>query len=135
MRELLPSLLWVAVGSSGGGAARFLISGVVARAIGETFPWGTLVVNVSGALAIGVLAASSGHAGLMSRPEAWPLAATGFLGSYTTVSSFSLQTLTLARDGEWLKAIGNILLSLLLCLSAVTLGIVAASAAFAGGTA
>lgn len=52
---------------------------------------------------------------------------TGFLGSYTTVSSFSLQTLALARDGEWTKAAGNVLLSLLLCLAAVAAGIFAGS--------
>ena len=62
-------------------------------------------------------------------PIAWQFAVTGFVGSYTTVSSFSLQTLALVRDGEIMRAGGNVLLSLALCLSAVALGYVAAIAA------
>src|SRR3546814_5250023 len=89
---------------------------LVARAIGETFPWGTMVVNITGAFGIGVLAALARRQGLLIFPEAWSIAATGLLGSYTTVSSFSLLTLARAREGEWLRAAGNIVLSLALCL-------------------
>src|SRR3546814_9498999 len=89
---------------------------LVARAIGETFPWGTMVVNITVAFGIGVLAALARRHGLLIFPEAWSIAATGLLGSYTTVSSFSLQTLALAREGEWLRAAGKIVLSLALCL-------------------
>lgn len=126
MPELAWLVAWVAAGSAFGGVARFFVSGVVARAFGETFPWGTMVVNVTGAFGIGVLAALARRQGVFSLPEAWPLAVTGFLGSYTTVSSFSLQTLALAREGGWLRATGNIVLSLVLCLSAAALGLVAA---------
>lgn len=126
-------IAWVAAGSALGGLARFFVSGLVARTVGETFPWGTLVVNITGAFAIGVLAVLARHQGLSSLPSAWPLAVTGFLGSYTTVSSFSLQTLTLAREGEWLRATGNIVLSLALCLGAAALGMVAAVGAAGAG--
>jgi CrcB protein len=121
--DVIRGLLWVALGSVFGGMARFLISGAVARRVGETFPWGTIIVNVSGALAIGVLGglASTGQ-GIFATPNPWFFAVTGFLGCYTTVSSFSLQTLSLARNGEMKRAAGNALLSVLLCLAAVALG-------------
>jgi CrcB protein len=123
MQELLSELLWVALGGVLGGTMRYFVSGLVARKIGETFPWGTLVVNATGAFAIGLVGSS-----LLQMPALWQFAVVGLLGSYTTVSSFSLQTLALARDGELLRASGNVVLSLLLCLSAVTLGIGAAAA-------
>ncbi|MCI0518211.1 MAG: fluoride efflux transporter CrcB [Woeseiaceae bacterium] len=119
----------VALGSGLGGAARFFVSGLVGRHIGETFPWGTMVVNVSGAFAIGIIAAAaSGHA-VFDMSDTWQFTVVGVLGSYTTVSSFSLQTLALARDGDYLRAGGNMLLSLTLCLSAVALGFAVAAAA------
>lgn len=121
--DVLYGLIWVALGSIFGGMARFFVSGMVARRVGETFPWGTMTVNVSGAFIIGVFGgfAASGH-GIFATPGPWLLAVTGFLGCYTTVSSFSLQTLALARDGEGGRAAGNVLLSLGLCLSAVAAG-------------
>lgn len=135
MTEVAAFLALVAVGSALGGMARFFVSGLVAHAIGETFPWGTLVVNVTGAFSIGILACLAENDHLATWPQAWPLAVTGFLGSYTTVSSFSLQTLALARDGEWRRAATNVVLSLALCLAAVTLGFVAGQAAIAAGVA
>lgn len=135
MADLAILLTWVAGGSAVGGVARYFVSGVVARAFGETFPWGTMAVNVTGAFAIGVLSVLAESHALFSRPEAWPLAVTGFLGSYTTVSSFSLQTLALMRDGEWLGVVGNVLLSLVLCLSAVAAGVIGSRALVSAGLA
>jgi CrcB protein len=125
--DVIKGLLWVALGSIFGGMARFWISGMVARRVGETFPWGTMTVNVSGAFAIGLFGglASTGH-GIFATPDPWLFAVTGFLGCYTTVSSFSLQTLTLAREGEALRAAGNVMGSVVLCLAAVMLGFAAA---------
>jgi fluoride exporter len=120
--EMLLDAFLVAVGASVGTPARFFISGVVARRFGETFPWGTLVVNASGCVIMGVVAAFARAHGLSSGSQLWLLAATGFLGSYTTVSSFALQTRALVRDGENRPAVGYILLSLLLCLVAVAVG-------------
>jgi CrcB protein len=128
MLDALIGLVWVALGCAIGGTARFFVSGLVGRRIGETFPWGTMAVNVSGAFAIGVIAALAGGQTAFQSPAAWQFAVVGFLGSYTTVSSFSLQTLALARDGEWRRAVGNVVLSLLLCLSAVALGFLAGTA-------
>lgn len=127
------ALLWVALGSALGGAARFFVSGLVARAVGETFPWGTMTVNATGSFAIGALAAMA-DAGLVSNlAHVWPVAVTGFLGSYTTVSSFSLQTLALVRDGEMARAGGNVLASLLLCLASVAVGFAVVQAGVGGG--
>lgn len=132
MLELILGLAWVATGSALGGAARFLVSGLVARAIGETFPWGTMTVNVTGSLALGALAARVDSGGL--EPALWQLAAVGFLGSYTTVSSFSLQTLALVRDGDVARAAGNVALSLALCLGAAAAGFAAGPALAGAGS-
>lgn len=120
--DTIEGAVWVALGGALGGMARFWLSGVVARRIGETFPWGTIVVNVSGAFAIGVVAAVAAGHGIFAAARPWQFAVIGFLGCYTTVSSFSLQTLALARDGERTRAAGNLVLSLSLCLAAVSAG-------------
>lgn len=129
LRMVLIGLAWVALGSAVGGAARFLVSGLVGRRIGETFPWGTMAVNVTGAFAIGIIAAAAVRHASFHEPASWQFAVVGILGSYTTVSSLSLQTLALARDGEYARAGGNVALSLALGLSAVALGFAAGSAA------
>ena len=119
----MASYLWIAIGSALGGMARYWCSGVAARLIGETFPWGTMTINVTGAFLIGIFGALATHPGsLFASPTPWLFAVTGFLGCYTTVSSFSLQTLTLARNGEQLHALGNIVFSVGLCLAAVSCG-------------
>ena len=120
--DIIEGAVWVALGGALGGMARFWLSGIVARRVGETFPWGTMVINVSGAFAIGVLAAAATGHGIFAAVRPWQFAVTGFLGCYTTVSSFSLQTLALARDGERTWAAGNLVLSLSLCLAAVSGG-------------
>src|ERR1017187_10552621 len=117
--------LWVAIGGALGSVGRFWLSGFVANRFGETFPWGTLVINVTGSFAIGVigsLASPEGRMDSQSRALATQFLMYGICGGYTTFSSFSLQTLNLARDGEWLYAGGNVILSVILCLVAVWLG-------------
>jgi CrcB protein len=114
---------WVALGGALGSVARYWCSGVVANAVGETFPWGTLIVNVLGSLLIGFVATVSGTDGrFLIPPEARQFMMVGILGGFTTFSSFSLQTLTLARDGEWLLAGANVVGSVVLCLIAVWVG-------------
>lgn len=120
-------LVLLAVTSAAGGAARFLVSGLVARGFGESFPWGTLVVNATGAFAVGVLAAAADSGVFAETSLAWPAAVTGFLGSYTTVSSWNL-----LRDGARARAAGNVLLSLLPCLCAVALGFVTTRTSLGG---
>lgn len=128
--DTIDAVIWVSLGSVLGGMARFWLSGLVARRVGETFPWGTMVINVSGAFLIGVLAASAAGHGTFAAVRPWQFAVTGFLGCYTTVSSFSLQTLSLARDGQISLAAWNTVLSLALCLLAVVAGFAAGLHAF-----
>lgn len=117
------SYLWIFIGSGLGGVARFGASGFVARRFGETFPWGTLLVNVTGSFIIGCFATLTGPEGRwFVSPSARQFVMLGVCGGYTTFSSFSLQTLSLARDGEWFKAGANSALSFALCLVAVWLG-------------
>jgi len=119
----MSGLVSVILGSALGGIARYFLSGFVARRVGETFPWGTLIINVSGAFVIGIFGGlAENPASMFASPDPWLFAVTGFLGCYTTVSSFSLQTLTLARNGERSHAVGYVALSVGLCLAAAALG-------------
>ena len=120
--------IWIAVGSALGGVLRYWCSGVAARLIGETFPWGTLIVNVVGSFVIGLVFALTGPDGrLLVSSTARQFIMVGLCGGFTTFSSFSLQTLNLIRDGELLLAGANIAGSVLLCMLAVWLGHIAAA--------
>jgi fluoride exporter len=115
--------LWIGLGSALGGMARYWMSGAIARAIGETFPWGTLVVNVLGSFIIGFIAVLTAPDGRIFIGSTTRLALmAGFCGGYTTFSSFSLQTLNLLNDGEYLYAGANIVISVVVCLVAVWAG-------------
>ena len=120
---MLSGVIAIVVGSVLGGSARYFVSGVIARRLGETFPWGTVTINATGGFLIGIFGALATHPGsVFASPDPWLFAVTGFLGCYTTVSSFSLQTLTLARNGEQAAALGNVVASVGLCLFAVSCG-------------
>lgn len=115
------SYLWIAFGGALGSVARFACSEWM-QARWNTFPWGTLLVNVLGSLAIGALAG-------MTDGERWSLPLVlrqfwmiGVLGGFTTFSSFSLQTLQLVRSGSLLLAGVNVAASVILCLFAAWLG-------------
>src|ERR1700690_1091575 len=115
--------IWIAVGSALGGVCRFALSGYVANHFGRTFPWDILIINITGSFLIGFFAT------LTEPPEGrWFVSAegrqffmVGICGGYTTFSAFSLQTLKLAQDGEWLHAGGNVAGSVVFCLAAVWL--------------
>ncbi|HEY3798345.1 MAG TPA: fluoride efflux transporter CrcB [Caulobacteraceae bacterium] len=121
--------LWVALGGALGSMARYGCSRLVAGWIGETFPWGTLIINVVGSLVIGFFAGLTGPDGrLIVAPDFRQFVLVGICGGYTTFSSFSLQTLNLARDGDMVAAGGNIVASVVACLVAVWLGAAGAAA-------
>ncbi|HYH19324.1 MAG TPA: fluoride efflux transporter CrcB [Azospirillum sp.] len=124
----MTTYLWVALGGAIGSVARFWAGGVAVAALGEAFPWGTLFVNVLGSFIIGVTAVLTGPEGRLAIPgDARVFVMVGLCGGFTTFSSFSLQTLGLMQDGAWLRAGGNVVLSVLLCLTAVWAGHAAAS--------
>ncbi|MCW3473992.1 fluoride efflux transporter CrcB [Rhodovastum sp. RN2-1] len=115
--------LWVALGGAVGSVARYWTGLAAARAWGEAFPWGTLTINVLGSFIIGFFATLTLPDGPMpASANLRVLVMVGFCGGYTTFSSFSLQTLTLVRAGDWPGAMANMALSVLLCLAAVTAG-------------
>lgn len=117
------SYLLVGIGGAIGSVARFWVSGLVATRFGQTFPLGTLVVNVTGSFVIGLLAALSEPEGRwLLNPSLRQFFMIGICGGYTTFSSFSLQTLSLAQEGEWFHAAMNSIASFALCLFAVWLG-------------
>ena len=120
--------LWVAIGSALGGMARYGFGLFASRMWGDAFPWGTIIINIVGSFVIGFF-------GTLTIPDG-PMPASvgmrtfvmvGICGGFTTFSSFSLQTLSLARDGSFVGALANIAISVVLCLAAVTLGHVLAA--------
>ena len=116
------SYILVILGGALETGARFWMSGFIAERGGEFFPLGTLVVNVSGSFVVGFFAAFTDPRRAGSCVAAIPaIFMIGVCGGYTTFSSFSLQTLDLARDGDWLKVL-NTVLSFACCVTAVWLG-------------
>jgi CrcB protein len=117
---------WLGLGGALGTMARYWLNGVVSNYF-VSFPMGTLVINVTGSFLITFFGALTDPEGRwLVSPTSRMFFMTGICGGYTTFSSFSLQTLNLARDGEWLYAGLNVLLSVALCLLAAWLGYVAA---------
>jgi CrcB protein len=113
----------VVLGGLIGGSTRFVVSDIVGRKLGAIFPWGTLVVNVSGALAIGVFAGLARlPGGPLESASAHAFVVSGLLGGYTTVSSFSLQTLNLLLSDKTALAALNVAASSILPLLAVAGG-------------
>jgi CrcB protein len=120
--------LWIGFGSALGGISRYGCSRWIATSFGETFPWGTMAVNVIGSFVIGFFATISGPDGrLIISPEIRIFVMVGFCGGYTTFSSFSLATLDLIRNRDFAEAGMNIVLSVVLCMIAVWLGYVGAA--------
>lgn len=121
-------LLLVGVGSFAGGVSRYVVGRAIAAQLGTAFPWHTLAINVTGSLAIGLLAAlllrTGEPAGVAEGTiDAWRLLMiVGFLGGYTTFSSFSIELLTLLREGRAPAAFGYALSSTALGLAACAAG-------------
>lgn len=115
--------LAVAAGGAAGSLLRYWATLLAARLGWATFPWSTIAINVVGSFIIGWFATTTLPTGPSpASHEARLLVMTGLCGGFTTFSAFSLQTLDLARSGDWTSAAANVLLSVVLCLAAVALG-------------
>jgi CrcB protein len=132
----MAAYLWVAIGSALGGMARHWCNTVAVKWLGVAFPWGTLFINILGSFVIGLFFGLTGVDGRFdASTNAKLFVMVGICGGYTTFSAFSLQTLTLAQDGEWLRAGAYIMASVALCLFAVWIGYAIATAVNAAGPA
>jgi CrcB protein len=119
--------LAISIGAVLGANTRYLVGGWIADRLGSAFPYGTLFINATGSFVIGVvltLATERVGAPWWVRPGI----AIGFLGSYTTFSTFSYETLSLVESGSWLAAAANVAGSVAACLVGVALGVILARA-------
>ena len=119
--------LWVSVGALAGANLRYFVSRLAAKLISTSFPYGTLIINVTGSLLLGFFLAWTTERVLVD-PKWRLLVAIGFCGSYTTFSSFAFETMAYFEQGHWLLFTTNLLLNNLLCLVAVLAGIAIARA-------
>jgi fluoride exporter len=116
---------YIAFFGAAGCLTRFLVSGWVHTFAGRSLPWGTLVVNVAGSFLLGLLMEWSLRSALLSAEVRIGLTV-GFLGGFTTFSTFSYETIRMLEEGSFLQAGANIVLQLLVCLVFVAAGILAA---------
>jgi CrcB protein len=113
--------LAISIGAVLGANIRYILGGWIAERSSTSFPWATLVINASGSLMIGLVLTLVTER-IAAPPWVRPMIAIGFMGSYTTFSTFSWETLALARDGAWLAAGANVALSITACLVGVYAG-------------
>jgi fluoride exporter len=118
-------LAWVCLGSALGGGARYLVSLAALSALGTSFPWGTLVVNVVGSYLIGFIMHVALETTLIP-PTLRIFLTTGVMGGLTTYSAFNYETLKLASEGDWPRAALNVGVTLAACLAAGLLGLASA---------
>jgi len=114
--------LSIALGGAVGSLFRFWVSTGVYGVLGRGFPYGTLAVNLIGSFLMGLLFALL-HERMAASPEVRALLLIGFLGGFTTFSSFSIETFNLIEQAEYLKAAANAVLSVILCLAVTWLGL------------
>lgn len=120
-------LLLIGIGGLVGTLARHLLDVWIRSATQSAFPWGTLLINATGSFAIGVLFVLTVERGTLPVELRAPLGI-GFLGGYTTFSTFMLDSLRLAQDGSWSLAAANIAGSVLLGVAAIVAGVAVARA-------
>ena len=117
----LSNYLWIALGAVVGASARYFLSTLITRGFSSAFPFGTLLINITGSLILGFFLVFSTERALLD-PRWRLLVAIGFCGSYTTFSSFAFESFALVEQGQWLLTGINIIASNALCLVAVLAG-------------
>jgi CrcB protein len=117
--------LWISIGAVAGASARFFISRFVARSVTASFPYGTLLINVTGSFILGLFLIWSTERALPD-PRWRLLIAIGFCGSYTTFSSYAFESFSLFEQGHYMLFASNVLVSNVLCLAGVLAGAVIA---------
>ena len=113
--------VWIALGAVVGASARYFLSGYIARSFASSFPYGTLIINITGSLVLGFFLVLASERMLLDVRWRW-LIAIGFCGSYTTFSSYAFETFALVEQGQWLMVAWNVVASNALCLVSVLLG-------------
>lgn len=116
------SLVWLAVAGAAGTLCRYGLGSAVQRLSGSKLPWGTLAVNVLGCLLFGLVWSLADERQLISRQTRTVLLV-GFLGAFTTFSTFAFETAAFADDRRWLSAAGNVLLQNTAGILAVFIGL------------
>ncbi len=110
--------LWIALGAVAGASARYFLGGYVAKIIPSSFPYGTLIINVSGSFLLGFFLIWTSERVLVD-PRWRLLVAIGFCGSFTTFSSYAFETFGLFEQGQWMLVTANVIASNLICLISV----------------
>ena len=119
---MLIKLLYLMIGGITGTFARYFLSGFIYKFTGTDFPYGTLVINLIGCFLIGIFATLSDEK-LILGPDMRVMLMAGFCGAFTTFSSFILETGNLVKDAEWLRAFGNVFLSVIIGFILFRLGV------------
>lgn len=113
--------LWISLGAVVGASARYFVSRFVARVVSASFPYGTLLINITGSFILGLFLVWSTERALPD-PRWRLLVAIGFCGSYTTFSSYAFESFSLFEQGHYLLFASNVVLSNVLCLAGVLAG-------------
>ena len=113
--------LWVSLGGIFGACSRYFLSRFTARILGTSFPWGTLLINLTGSFVLGVFLVYTTERVFVD-PRWRLLIAIGFCGAYTTFSSYAFESMVYFQQGNWGLFAGNVLANNILCLAAVLAG-------------
>jgi fluoride exporter len=122
--KVLLAYLWVALGGGMGAMARFAVARAAATLFGVSFPYGTFIINISGSFLLGLVAGLISQRFISYGDNIRLFIAIGFLGAYTTFSTFAFESNALLEDGKWIYGVMNLIGSLLVGVMAVRLGIV-----------
>ena len=124
--KILVSYLWVALGGSLGAMMRFAVARLSASLFGISFPYGTFIINITGSFLLGIVATLVSQRLIPNADNVRLVVAIGFLGAYTTFSTFEFESHSLFDDGNWIYGLANLFASLFVGLLAIRFGILLA---------